>query len=151
MSGKEKKVIFSGVQPSGKMTLGNYLGALRNWTNLQRDYECFFSMVNMHAITVPQDPDVLRSQTIELLAQFIACGIEPDLNTIFVQSHVHEHAELNWVLCTTTYMGELKRMTQYKDKSQKSEANINAGDRKSTRLNSSHANISYAVFCLKKK
>ena len=76
-------------------------------------------MVNMHAITVPQDPKVLRRQTIELLAQFIACGIEPDLNTIFVQSHVHEHAELNWVLCTTTYMGELNRMTQYKDKSQK--------------------------------
>lgn len=127
MSDKVKKVIFSGVQPSGKMTLGNYLGALRNWTKLQKDYECFFSMVNMHAITVPQDPKVLRRQTIELLAQFIACGIEPDLNTIFVQSHVHEHAELNWVLCTTTYMGELNRMTQYKDKSQKSEANLNAG------------------------
>ena len=122
-----KKVIFSGVQPSGKMTLGNYLGALKSWTKLQDEYECFFSMVNMHAITVPQDPEVLRRQTIELLAQFIACGIDPDLNTIFIQSHVHEHAELSWALCTLTYMGELNRMTQYKDKSRKSEQNLNAG------------------------
>lgn len=127
MGENEKKVIFSGVQPSGKMTLGNYLGALKSWTKLQDEYECFFSMVNMHAITVPQDPEVLRRQTIELLAQFIACGIDPDLNTIFIQSHVHEHAELSWALCTLTYMGELNRMTQYKDKSRKSEQNLNAG------------------------
>ncbi|WAW14246.1 tryptophan--tRNA ligase [Peptostreptococcus equinus] len=127
MGDREKKVIFSGVQPSGKMTLGNYLGALKSWTKLQDDYECYYSMVNMHAITVPQDPEVLRRQTTELLAQFLACGIDPDKNTIFVQSHVHEHAELNWVLCTMTYMGELNRMTQYKDKSRKSEANLNAG------------------------
>lgn len=127
MSDQEKKVIFSGVQPSGKMTLGNYLGALKSWTKLQHEFECYFSMVNMHAITVPQDPEVLKRQTIELLAQFIACGIDPDLNTIFIQSHVREHAELNWVLCTMTYMGELNRMTQYKDKSKKSEANLNAG------------------------
>lgn len=124
---EDKKVIFSGVQPSGKMTLGNYLGALKSWTKLQSEYECYFSMVNMHAITVPQDPEVLKRQTIELLAQFIACGIDPELNTIFVQSHVPEHAELNWVLCTMTYMGELNRMTQYKDKSKKSEQNLNAG------------------------
>lgn len=124
---EDKKVIFSGVQPSGKMTLGNYLGALKSWTKLQSEYECYFSMVNMHAITVPQDPGVLKRQTIELLAQFIACGIDPELNTIFVQSHVPEHAELNWVLCTMTYMGELNRMTQYKDKSKKSEQNLNAG------------------------
>lgn len=127
MSEQGKKVIFSGVQPSGKMTLGNYLGALKSWTDLQKEFECYFSMVNMHAITVPQDPEVLRNQTIELLAQFIACGIDPDLNTIFIQSHVPQHAELNWVLCTMTYMGELNRMTQYKDKSKKSEANLNAG------------------------
>ncbi len=127
MNEQGKKVIFSGVQPSGKMTLGNYLGALKSWTKLQHEFECYFSMVNMHAITVPQDPEVLRRQTIELLAQFIACGIDPDLNTIFIQSHVREHAELNWVLCTMTYMGELNRMTQYKDKSKKSEANLNAG------------------------
>lgn len=127
MGEENKKVIFSGVQPSGKMTLGNYLGALRSWTKLQNEYECYYSMVNMHAITVPQDPEVLKRQTIELLAQFIACGIDPDKNTIFVQSHVSQHAELSWVLCTMTYMGELNRMTQYKDKSQKSEANLNAG------------------------
>lgn len=127
MSNNQKKVIFSGVQPSGKMTLGNYLGALKSWTDLQKDYECYFSMVNMHAITVPQDPQVLKDQTIELLAQFIACGIDPEQNKIFIQSHVSEHAELNWVLCTMTYMGELNRMTQYKDKSQKNEANLNAG------------------------
>ena len=127
MSTNLEKVIFSAVQPSGKMTLGNYLGALKSWANLQKDYKCYFSMVNMHAITVPQDPEVLRRQTIELLAEFIACGIDPEKNTIFIQSHVPEHAELNWVLCTMTYMGELNRMTQYKDKSQKSEANLNAG------------------------
>ena len=127
MGEQEKKVIFSGVQPSGKMTLGNYLGALKSWTDLQKEFECYFSMVNMHAITVPQDPEVLKRQTIELLAQFIACGIEPEENTIFIQSHVPQHAELNWVLCTMTYMGELNRMTQYKDKSKKSEANLNAG------------------------
>lgn len=127
MGEQEKKVIFSGVQPSGKMTLGNYLGALKSWKDLQKEFECYFSMVNMHAITVPQDPDVLKRQTIELLAQFIACGIDPEENTIFIQSHVPQHAELNWVLCTMTYMGELNRMTQYKDKSKKSEANLNAG------------------------
>lgn len=127
MDEQEKKVIFSGVQPSGKMTLGNYLGALKSWTDLQKEFECYFSMVNMHAITVPQDPEVLKRQTIELLAQFIACGIDPEENTIFIQSHVPQHAELNWVLCTMTYMGELNRMTQYKDKSKKSEANLNAG------------------------
>lgn len=127
MGEQEKKVIFSGVQPSGKMTLGNYLGALKSWTDLQKEFECYFSMVNMHAITVPQDPEVLKRQTIELLAQFIACGIDPEENTIFIQSHVPQHAELNWILCTMTYMGELNRMTQYKDKSKKSEANLNAG------------------------
>lgn len=127
MSENQKKVIFSGVQPSGKMTLGNYLGAIKSWTELQKEFECYFSMVDMHAITVPQDPEVLRNQTIELLAQFIACGIDPEENTIFIQSHVPHHAELNWVLSTMTYMGELNRMTQYKDKSQKSEANLNAG------------------------
>lgn len=124
---EDKKVIFSGVQPSGKMTLGNYLGAIKSWTKLQHEYNCYYSMVNMHAITVPQDPEVLKRQTIELLAQFIACGLDPDLNTIFVQSHVSEHAELSWILCTMTYMGELNRMTQYKDKSRKSEQNLNAG------------------------
>lgn len=123
----EKKVIFSGAQPSGKMTLGNYLGAIKNWTELQDNYDCYYSIVDLHAITVPQDPKVLRANTIELLAQYIACGLDPEKNTIFIQSHVKEHVELMWVLNTMTYMGELSRMTQFKDKSQKSEANLNAG------------------------
>ncbi|MDN9858547.1 tryptophan--tRNA ligase [Clostridioides difficile] len=123
----EKKVIFSGAQPSGKMTLGNYLGAIKNWTELQDNYDCYYSIVDLHAITVPQDPKVLRANTIKLLAQYIACGLDPEKNTIFIQSHVKEHVELMWVLNTMTYMGELSRMTQFKDKSQKSEANLNAG------------------------
>ena len=123
----EKKVIFSGAQPSGKMTLGNYLGAIKNWTELQDNYDCYYSIVDLHAITVPQDPKVLRANTIELLAQYIACGLDPEKNTIFIQSHVKEHVELKWVLITMIYMGELSRMTQFKDKSQKSEANLNAG------------------------
>ncbi|HHQ5627366.1 TPA: tryptophan--tRNA ligase [Clostridioides difficile] len=123
----EKKVILSGAQPSGKMTLGNYLGAIKNWTELQDNYDCYYSIVDLHAITVPQDPKVLRANTIELLAQYIACGLDPEKNTIFIQSHVKEHVELMWVLNTMTYMGELSRMTQFKDKSQKSEANLNAG------------------------
>ncbi|ALP03779.1 Tryptophan--tRNA ligase [Clostridioides difficile] len=122
-----KKVILSGAQPSGKMTLGNYLGAIKNWTELQDNYDCYYSIVDLHAITVPQDPKVLRANTIELLAQYIACGLDPEKNTIFIQSHVKEHVELMWVLNTMTYMGELSRMTQFKDKSQKSEANLNAG------------------------
>ena len=123
----EKKVILSGAQPSGKMTLGNYLGAIKNWTELQDNYDCYYSIVDLHAITVPQDPKVLRANTIELLAQYIACGLDPEKNTIFIQSHVKEHVELMWVLNTMTYMGELSRMPQFKDKSQKSEANLNAG------------------------
>lgn len=123
----EKKIIFSGAQPSGKMTLGNYLGAIKNWTELQNEYECFFSVVDLHAITVPQEAKVLRENAMKLLAQYIACGLDPEKNTIFIQSHVKEHLELMWVLNTMTYMGELSRMTQFKDKSQKSEANLNAG------------------------
>ncbi|MDR0879954.1 MAG: tryptophan--tRNA ligase [Clostridioides sp.] len=123
----EKKVIFSGAQPSGKMTLGNYLGAIKNWTLLQDEYECYYSVVDLHAITVPQKPEVLRNNTIELLAQYIACGLDPEKNTIFIQSHVKEHLELMWVLNTMTYMGELNRMTQFKDKAKKSEENLNAG------------------------
>lgn len=123
----EKKVIFSGAQPSGKMTLGNYLGAIKNWTKLQDEYECFFSVVDLHAITVPQEPKVLRENAKKLLAQYIACGLDPEKNTIFIQSHVKEHLELMWVLNTMTYMGELNRMTQFKDKARKSEANLNAG------------------------
>lgn len=123
----EKKRLFSGVQPSGRITLGNYLGALSNWTTLQDEYECIFSIVDMHAITVPQNPKELRENALLLLAQYLAIGIDPQKSTIFIQSHVPEHAELSWVLSTMTYMGELNRMTQYKEKSQKNSDNLNAG------------------------
>ena len=123
----EQKIIFSGAQPSGKMTLGNYLGAIQNWTKLQDEYDCFYSVVDLHAITVPQEAKDLRANTMQLLAQYLACGLDPEKNTIFIQSHVSEHTELMWILNTMTYMGELSRMTQFKDKSQKSEANLNAG------------------------
>lgn len=123
----EKKRLFSGVQPSGRITLGNYLGALSNWTTLQDEYECIFSIVDMHAITVPQNPKELRENALLLLAQYLAVGIDPKKSTIFIQSHVPEHAELSWILSTMTYMGELNRMTQYKEKSQKNSDNLNAG------------------------
>lgn len=123
----DKKIIFSGAQPSGKMTLGNYLGAIQNWTKLQDEYNCFYSVVDLHAITVPQLAKDLRANTMQLLAQYLACGLDPEKNTIFIQSHVSAHTELMWILNTMTYMGELSRMTQFKDKSKKSEANLNAG------------------------
>ena len=123
----EKKIIFSGAQPSGKLTLGNYLGAIKNWTDLQEEYNCYYSVVDLHAITVPQEAKDLRANTMQLLAQYLACGLDPEKNTIFIQSHVSAHTELMWILSTMTYMGELSRMTQFKDKSQKSEANLNAG------------------------
>ena len=123
----DKKIIFSGAQPTGKITLGNYLGAIRNWTKLQDEYNCFYSVVDLHAITIPQEAKDLRANTMQLLAQYLACGLDPEKNTIFIQSHVSAHAELMWILSTMTYMGELSRMTQFKDKSQKSEANLNAG------------------------
>ncbi|MEF9935402.1 MAG: tryptophan--tRNA ligase [Clostridium sp.] len=123
----DKKTIFSGTQPSGKLTLGNYLGALKNWVDLQDEYDCYYCVVDLHAITVAQDPKDLRARTIEVLAQYIASGIDPKKNTLFVQSHVSAHAELAWVLNCMTYMGELNRMTQYKEKSKKSELNLNAG------------------------
>ncbi|WP_069649975.1 tryptophan--tRNA ligase [Caloranaerobacter ferrireducens] len=123
----DKKVILSGIKPSGELTLGNYLGAIKNWIKLQDEYECFYCIVDLHAITVPQVPKDLRRNTLEILAQYIASGIDPDKNTIFIQSHVSEHAELAWVLNCLTYMGELNRMTQFKEKSRKNEANLNAG------------------------
>ncbi len=123
----EKKVIFSGVKPTGEPTLGNYLGALKNWVELQDDYDCYYCIVDLHAITVPQEPKDLRRRSLEILAQYIASGIEPEKNTLFFQSHVSAHAELSWVLNCISYMGQLGRMTQYKEKSQKSEENLNAG------------------------
>ncbi len=124
---EEKKTIFSGVQPSGIITLGNYLGAVKNWVNLQDDYNCIYAMMDLHSITVRQTPAELRKRTLELLAFYIACGIDPQKNTLFVQSHNSAHAELGWILNCYTYMGELQRMTQFKDKSAKHADNINAG------------------------
>jgi len=123
----KKKIIFSGVQPSGNLTLGNYLGALKNWSLLQDEYNCFYCVVDMHAITVRQEPQDLRKRTLETLAVYIASGIDPEKVTLFVQSHVSAHAELAWVLNCNTMFGELSRMTQFKDKSAKHATNINAG------------------------
>lgn len=123
----DKKTIFSGVQPSGELTLGSYLGALKNWVELSETYNCYYCIVDMHAITVRQNPADLRRRTLEQLAQYIACGIDPEKNTVFIQSHVSQHAELAWVLNCYTMFGELSRMTQFKDKSAKNSDNINAG------------------------
>ncbi len=122
-----KKRIFSGVQPSGVLTLGNYLGALKNWVSLQDEYECIYCAMDMHAITVRQNPADLRRRTAEVLALYIACGIDPEKSLLFVQSHVPAHAELSWVLGCSTMFGELSRMTQFKDKSQSHADNVNAG------------------------
>lgn len=122
-----KKIIFSGIQPSGYITLGNYMGALRNWVRLQEEYRCVYCVVDMHSITVRQDPETLRRQTLELFAQLIACGLDPNKSVVFVQSHVPAHAELAWILSCHTMFGELSRMTQFKDKSASHADNVNAG------------------------
>lgn len=119
--------MLSAVQPSNKLTLGNYLGAIKNWVQLQRNYDCLFFAVDLHSITVRQDPKELREQTYQAIATYIAAGIDPIEATLFVQSHVPAHAELSWILTCHTYMGELSRMTQYKDKSAKQGQNIPAG------------------------
>lgn len=123
----EKKVIFSGIQPSGRLTLGNYIGAVSNWLKLQEEYDCYYCVVDLHSMTQYQVPKELRQQTMEALATYLACGLDPEKNTIFIQSHVPAHCESAWLLSTMTYMGELSRMTQFKDKSQKQNENINAG------------------------
>lgn len=123
----DKKVLFSGMQATGNLTLGNYLGALKNWVTLSDEYECFYSVVDMHSITVRQDPAVLRKRARALLTLYIAAGLDPEKNCIYYQSHVSGHAELAWILDCFTYMGELNRMTQFKDKSSKHADNINAG------------------------
>jgi tryptophanyl-tRNA synthetase len=126
MEGKKK--IFSGMQPSGSLTLGNYLGALKNWVALQDEYDCYYCVVDMHAITVPKEPKDLRKNTYEVLANYIAAGLDPDKVTLFIQSHVSAHAELSWILNCFSYYGELGRMTQFKDKSKKQDSNaITAG------------------------
>ena len=121
------KRIFSGAQPTGNVHLGNYLGALRNWVALQHEYESFFCIVNLHAVTVPQDPEVLSNKTRELARIYLAVGIDPQVSTVFVQSDVPEHAELTWLLNCVTRMGELERMTQFKDKARKQEENVSVG------------------------
>ena len=122
-----KKTIFSGVQPSGKLTIGNYLGSIKNWGEFQDKYNCLYCVVDLHAITVRQEPAELRRRTYETLALYIASGLDPEKNTLFVQSHVSAHAELAWALNCYTMFGELSRMTQFKDKSKKYSSNINAG------------------------
>lgn len=123
----KKKVIFSGIQPSGNLTLGNYLGALKNWVDLQDQYDCYYCVVDLHAITVKQEPKNLRARTLEVLAIYIAAGIDPKKNTLFIQSHVPAHSEAAWLLNCSTYMGELSRMTQFKDKSKKIGDSVSAG------------------------
>lgn len=122
-----KPILYSGIQPSGNITLGNYIGAIRNFTLLEKDYDCLFAIVDLHALTVRQDPAALRRNTAELTALYIASGLDPAKNIVYCQSHVPQHAELTWILSCFTYMGELNRMTQYKEKSAQHTDNINAG------------------------
>ncbi len=123
----EKKVLFSAIQPSGILTIGNYLGALRNFKKLQDDYESIFALADLHTLTVRQEDGALKKNTYELTALYLACGLDPEKSIVFAQSHVPEHAELCWILNTISYPGELSRMTQFKDKSSKHEDNINMG------------------------
>lgn len=123
----KKQRILSGIQPSGTPTLGNYIGAMRNWKLLEDEYDCLYMIADLHAITVRQEPAKLRAQSIHLLALLLAIGLDPEKNVLFFQSHVHQHAEMNWLLDCYTYMGEMSRMTQYKDKCAKHADNINVG------------------------
>ena len=122
-----KKVMLSGIQPSGDLHLGNYLGAVKNWAALADEFDCYYFMADLHSITVRQNPAELRRRSVAQLAQYIACGLDPEKNTLFIQSHVHEHAELGWILNCYTMFGELSRMTQFKDKCAKNADNINGG------------------------
>ncbi len=123
----KKKVLLSGIQPSGNLMIGNYIGAIKYWVELQKNYQCYFALVDLHTITVKQDPQVLRNRCYDFLALYIASGIDPEQNTIFVQSHVLAHAQLAWLLNCYTYMGELSRMIQFKEKSARFSTNINVG------------------------
>ncbi|NTW70737.1 MAG: tryptophan--tRNA ligase [Eubacteriaceae bacterium] len=124
---ENKKVLYSGIQPSGAFTIGNYFGAIKNWVDLQSDYDCYFCIVDLHAITVPQVAKELRKNSYESLITLLACGLDPEKVTLYFQSHVSAHAELTWILNNYTYMGELGRMTQFKDKAQKQGENIRVG------------------------
>jgi len=123
----KKPILLSGMQPTGDLMLGNLIGALRNWVKLQEEYDCLYTVVDLHAITMLQEPKLLRKRTLDLLCLYLAAGVDPEQSTVFVQSHVPEHAELAWILGCTGYMGELSRMTQFKDKSQRQGKNIRAG------------------------
>ena len=123
----EKKVILSGIQATGNLTLGNYIGALKNFVKMQDEYDCYYMIANLHALTVRREPEELRNNTLKIIATYIAAGIDPEKSCIFLQSQVPEHSELSWVLNCYTYMGELNRMTQFKDKSEKHADNINSG------------------------
>ena len=127
MADENKKRVFSGIQPTGGFTLGNYLGAVRNWGVLQDEYDCIYSVVDLHSITVRQDPATLRRQIRESAALLLACGVDPERSILFIQGDVHQHAELSWILGCYTQFGELSRMTQFKDKSQKHPENVNGG------------------------
>jgi len=127
MENEKRKTVFSGIQPSGNLTIGNYLGALRNFSQFTDNYDCLYCVVDQHAITVRQDPAELRRRTYEVLALYLACGLDPEKSILYVQSHVPAHAQLAWVLDCYTMFGELSRMTQFKDKSAKNADNINAG------------------------
>ena len=127
MEQETQKILYSAVQPSGNLTIGNYVGAIRNWVKLQHEFTCFYAIADLHAITVRQIPAELRRHTLELAALYIACGIDPEKCTLYVQSHVSAHAELAWILNTITYVGEMERMTQFKDKAAKHAENVNMG------------------------
>lgn len=127
MFNNDKKIIFSGIQPTGEFTIGNYFGAISNWAKLQDEYNCIYCVVDMHAITVPHEAAKLRKQTMECAAMLIAAGIDPKRSLLFIQSHVSAHAELCWILNCSSYMGELSRMTQFKDKASKQGENIRVG------------------------
>jgi len=122
-----KKILLSGIQPSGNLAIANYIGAIKNWIKLQEEYMCIFIVVDLHCLTVRQDPKELRRRCMEFIGLYLACGINPEKNLIFLQSHVSTHAELAWILNCYTYMGELNRMTQFKDKSKRHEMNVNSG------------------------
>lgn len=124
---KDEKILYSGMQATGNLTIGNYLGALKNWISLNEEYTCFYGVMDLHSLTVRQEPSEFRKHARELYALYVAAGLDPEKNCIYYQSHVSAHAELSWLLSCFTYMGELNRMTQFKDKSAKHSDNINAG------------------------
>lgn len=122
-----QKIVFSGAQPTGSLTLGNFIGAVQNWKALEDEYQCLYSIVDLHSLTIKHDPKEFRKSCLSFLAQYIACGLDPNKNIIFFQSHVPQHTELAWILSCNTYLGELNRMTQFKEKSEKNKGNINTG------------------------